>query len=137
MNIAEFTALENRLGRPPTWQEIHKAEVDEMKVIRKFVNHHLWTDVKPYEVIKTCTPNKVLVRAMRTEQIKFPQDFHKGGFVGHYSDNRSGQDYEYISDETNPIIAIRWSNAREVWQSPIGERFYMSDYPYKFYDYNF
>ena len=58
----------------------------------------MYTDVQPYEVVKVISDITVEVRPMKTKQTKFPQQFSPGGFVGHYHDNRSGQEYEYISD---------------------------------------
>ena len=107
------------------------------KEIKKYANHAMYTDVNPYEVVRTISPICVEVRAMRTEQISVPKDFHPGGFVGHFADNRSGQKYNYFSDETAPVFRIRWSERKRQWQSPSKCRFVMSDAPYKFYDYNF
>ena len=111
--------------------------MNEKQVIKKYANHAMYTDVNPYEVVKTISPICVEVRAMRTEQISAPKEFHPGGFVGHFSDNRSGQKYNYFSDESSPVFRIRWSERKRQWQTPSGMRFVMSDNPHKFYDYNF
>ena len=63
--------------------------------------------------------------------------FHAGGFVGHYADNRGGQEYDYFPEPKNPIERIRWSKANRQWQQGKYMRFLMADKPYKHYDYNF
>lgn len=100
--------------------------------VRKYCNERGWSDVHPYEVVEVISNKTVKVRAMDTKQTKFPSECHIGGFAAHYADNRSGQDYEYISNPDNPIKTIRLG--KKGWAQG---RFYMSDKPYKFYDYNF
>jgi len=105
--------------------------------IKKFANLCLWTDIQPYEVIRTISPICVEVRAMNTTQIEHPKEVHVGGFSAHVSDNRSGQKYSYQSDETQPIIRLRFSRSKGVWRSNSGNKFVMNDSPVKFHDYNF
>lgn len=137
MTIGEIIEQEKVLGRRMTQEEQRDYELKQLMEIKKYCNHHMWTDVAPYEVVKTISAITVEVRAMKYEQTKFPSDFHPGGFVGHFADNRQGQDYEYSSDETNPVIRIRFSKAKRRWFSADGRKFFMSDAPYRFYDYNF
>jgi hypothetical protein len=137
MTIREIMNLEIKLGRKASQQEIRDEEIRQLMEIRAYANQHGYTDVHPFEVIRKISDICVEVRAMRTVQTRFPQDFHAGGFAGHYSDNRSGQEYEYHSDPNNPVLRIRWSKAKKQWQCPGHRRFVMSDKPYKFYDYNF
>lgn len=99
--------------------------------IRKYAYRRYHTDCTPFEVVKVISDKTVEVREMDTTQIKFPQEFYAGGFAGHFADNHN-QEYEYKSNTDNPVIRIRkgkkgWSNGQ----------FFMSDEPYKFYDYNF
>lgn len=96
----------------------------------------MYSDIDPYEVVRIISPICVEIRAMKTVQIESPKDFHPGGFVGHYADNRDGQKYEYFSDPDSPVMRIRFSK-RGFWASGRYGRFSMSDAPYKFYDYNF
>lgn len=137
MTIGEIEIFEKTLGRRATQAEIREEETRKLKEVKSHANRHGYSDVDPYEVIKKISDTTVEIRAMKAVQTKFPQDFHKGGFVGHYADNRSGQDYDYFSEETNEIIRIRWSKPNRRWQDKYGNRYYMSDEPYKFYDYNF
>lgn len=136
MTIGEISDFEEKLGRKATQIEIWDEQTRRLMEIKPFANNHGYSDVHPYEVIRTVSPICVEVRAMRTVQTKFPKDFKAGGFVGHYADNREGQEYDYFQDEEQPIIRIRWSKAKRQWQGSHG-RFYMSDRPYKHYDYNF
>jgi len=136
MTIGEELELEAMLGRRPTQDEIRNAELQKLMEIKPYANNHLYSDVEPFEVLRTISPICVEVRAMRTVQTRFPQEFHAGGFSGHYADNYGGQDYDYFQDETQPVIRIRFSKAKRQWQGSHG-RFYMNDKPYKHYDYNF
>ena len=116
-----------------------KRKVDflDLREVRKYANYCMYTDVQPYEVVKVISDKTVEIRAMDTKQTKFPKDFHPGGFSGHYADNRSGQEYEYISNPEHRVERIRWSEANRQWQQGKHARFSMSDKPYKFHDYNF
>lgn len=136
MTIGEQMEFDAKLGRKATQQEYYDEETRRMQEIKAYANNHGYTDVRPFEVIRTISPICVEIRAMRTVQTKFPQDVRVGGFSAHTVDNREGQDYDYFQDETQPIIRIRWSRAKRQWQGSHG-RFYMADKPYKFYDYNF
>lgn len=137
MTIGEIDILETKLGHRPSQQEIRDEETRQLMEIKAYANLSGYTDVTPYEVVKVVSDICVEVRAMKTVQTKFPKDFHAGGFVGHYADNRGGQEYEYSSDEENEVFRIRWSRANRQWQKGKYMRFRMADKPYKFYDYNF
>lgn len=129
--------IEERIARSKQRQEEEKAaRLAERKKIRKYCNQLHYTDVTPWEVVRVISDITVEIRRMDTKQIKFPSNFEPGGFVGHFHDNRSGQDYEYISNPENETIRIRWSK-RGFWANGRYNRFSMADKPYKFYDYNF
>ena len=137
MTIGEIQEFEKTLGRRATQQEIRDEETRRLREIKAYANYHMHTDVQPYEVVRVISDQTVEVRPMKTKQIAFPQQFTPGGFVGHFHDNRSGQDYEYLSDPDAPVMRIRWSKANRQWQNGKYMRFRMADKPYKFYDYNF
>lgn len=101
--------------------------------IRKYCNHHGYSDIEPYEVVRVISDKTVEVRQMIATQIKFPQVWEKGGFAGHCVDNNN-QAYEYETNKTAPIIRVR--KTKNGWKHH-GMRFQMSDKPFKFYDYNF
>lgn len=101
--------------------------------IRKYANLALYSDVEPYEVVRVVSEKCVEVRPMETKQIEFPKEFHVGGFSAHCSDQHR-QKYEYFSNENAPVMKIR--KTKKGWR--LGSmRFYMSNAPQKFYDYNF
>jgi len=137
MTFGEIDILEAKLGHPPSQQEIRDEEERQLMEIKAYANRSGYTDVEPYEVVRVVSDICVEVRAMKTVQTKFPSDFHAGGFVGHYSDNRSGQEYDYFPNEEAKPFKIRWSKANRQWQLGKHMRFSMADKPYKFYDYNF
>jgi len=117
-------------------QAEREQETLELMKIQKYANHYMYSDVHPFEVVKTISPICVEIRRMNTVQTKFPRQFTPGGFVGHFADNYGGQEYEYNSDPEAPVMRIRWSRAKRQWQGR-GGRFIMEDHPNKFYDYNF
>ena len=137
MTIGEQMEFDKKLGRKATQAEYRTEELRQKKEIKKYCNFHGYSDVDPFEVVRVISEQTVEIRKMKTEQIKFPTEYHAGGFGGHYADNYGGQDYKYISDESYPIERIRWSKANGKWQQGKYSTFYMSDQPYKHYDYNF
>lgn len=137
MTVDKIIKIEKNLTDNLSQKEIDDIETKKLQKIKSYANQYLHTDVMPYEVIKIISPICVEIRAMNAIQIEFPQNFHEGGFVGHFADNRQGQKYEYSTNLNAKIIRIRWSQAKRQWQSKDGNRFIMSDKPYKFYDYNF
>lgn len=140
MNIGEQSEFRKKFeqehGTKPTNADMNAEMLRRIHEIKKYANMHGYSDVEPYEVIRVVSQQTVIVRAMETKQTKFPSKVVPGGFAGHTVDNREGQDYEYTSNSANPEIRIRWSKANRRWQRG-GQRFLMSDAPYKFYDYNF
>jgi len=136
MHLLQLEALEEKLGHKPSWEERDAFELEQKKEIKNYCNKCSWTDVDPYEVVSVISDITVEVKAMKVTLVKAPQDFHPGGFVGHYSDNRA-QEWSYKSDPDAPVTRVRWSKANHQWQKGKHVRFIMSDKPYKFYDYNF
>lgn len=137
MTVGEIIDFEIKLGRRATQQEIQDEETLRLKTIKAYANHSGYSDVNPFEVVKTISPICVEIRAMQTKQIRFPENVQVGGFSAHVVDNREGQEYEYSQNPKAPITRIRWSKAKRQWQSASGNRYLMSDKPYKFYDNNF
>lgn len=99
--------------------------------IRKYCNYHGYSDIEAFEVVRVISPVCVEIRALDTVQTVVPSEFYPGGFSGHYADNNN-QKYEYSVNESNPVAKIRLS--KKGWG--LGQ-YRMSDYPVKFYDYNF
>mgnify|MGYP003631036783 CR=1 FL=1 len=108
----------------------------EKKSIKKYCNFHGYSDSDPYEVVKTISAKTVEVRAMdATLDPNYKQEVIIGGFCGHTVNN--GGDWIIKSNEKNPTMRVRWSEANQQWQKGKHMRFSMADAPYKFYDYNF
>jgi hypothetical protein len=103
--------------------------------IKKFMNRSVGTDCFPYEVVRVVSPKCVEIREMKHKQTVYPQEFHVGGFAAHCADNHA-QDYEYFSNESAEVFKVRYSEKRKAWGGKYG-RFWMSDKPRYFYDYNF
>ena len=100
----------------------------------KYANHHGYTDVNPYEVIKIVSAKCIEIRAMIAE--KDPSvvtQFVVGGFSA-FSDN--AQKWIIDSDKNCPVFRIR-KNVRGDWKDKHGHRYVLADHPIKHYDYNF
>jgi hypothetical protein len=133
--MSEETREEEMVRYRREEEERREKEYLEKKKIRKYCNLHLYADIEPFEVVKIISEKCVEVRPMSAKQTAFPEQFQRGGFVGHYLDQHK-QDYEYESIEGAKVSRVRWSEAKQRWQIG-GMRFIMSDTPRKFYDYNF
>lgn len=71
---------------------------------------------------------------MVSELISPAKVIESGGFAARF--DNSSQKWNIISDEKNPIVTIRYSKAKNIWQDKNGNKYTMSDYPIKHYDYN-
>lgn len=114
----------------------NKKSYQEIREIQAYCNSRGYTDVEPYEIVKVVSGKCVEVRAMKSVLVKAPQDFHAGGFCGHFSDNNS-QEWAITSDPEAKTERVRWSEANRQWQQGKYGRFSMSETPVKHYDYNF
>jgi hypothetical protein len=127
---ASIYAAERRL-------EAYKTSPLFLNKIRAYANAVLYSDVEPFEVTRIISKTCVEIRALSYTQTRTPQDFHAGGFSGHYADNREGQAYTYESNPHGQVLRIRLT--KRGWRAGgmNGIRFTMSDTPVRFYDYNF
>tara|TARA_R110000744_G_scaffold367657_1_gene477221 strand:- start:42 stop:392 length:351 start_codon:yes stop_codon:yes gene_type:complete len=106
-----------------------------------FANHHGYSDVHPYEIVRIVSDKCIEIRAMDTSENKTKMNFVAGGFSAHCS-NQHAQDYDYTSNPENHVKKIRLNRvsqycADKVWKCKNGARYNISDEPYKYYDYNF
>lgn len=102
----------------------------------KFANRIGYSDVYPFEIVRVVSERTLEVREMNAElDPTWKPEFVRGGFAGHCV-NQSSQRWLITSDPTKLIIRIRLSK-RGSWKSKHGERFKLSDRPFKRYDYNF
>jgi hypothetical protein len=104
--------------------------------VQKFANQCGYSDVEPHEVIRKVSEKCVEVRHVISHRIRTPNDFHAGGFVGHFADN-GAQEYTFRKNEEAQVFRIRLSKAKKGWFDSSGQRYVMSNFPRKFYDYNF
>jgi len=105
-----------------------------MMIEQKYANHHGWSDINPYEIIRVVSDKTIEVREMKAERNpEVKTTFAVGGFSAH-SDN--AQDWFIKSDDTRPVIRIR-KDVRGQWKDKHRNRYYLADKPHKFYDYNF
>lgn len=103
--------------------------------IMKYANHHGYSDVTPYEVVKHVSNQTIEIREMDAEKDpSWVPDWHVGGFAGHCS-NQHEQKWFIKSNETNPVVRIRLG--KQGWKDKHGRKFDLSNEPVRFYDYNF
>ena len=101
---------------------------------KRFANHHGYTDVDPFEIVRVVSGATIEIRAMDAEKDpSVKTSFEIGGFSAH-SDN--AQKWNITSNEANPTIRIRLHKNGK-WKDKYGRRFVLSENPRKFYDYNF
>jgi len=100
-----------------------------------YANHHMHTDVDPYQIVKVISDKTLEIRAMKAvKDDSVALTFHVGGYSAHCSNQRE-QKWVITSDDTAPILRIRLG--KNGWKDKHGGRFFLSDTPRKFYDYNF
>ena len=71
-----------------------------------FANFVGWSDQEPYEIVKIISKKTIEIRAMDISKNKTKMKFVSGGFSA-YCTNLYDQDYDYFSNEDNPIVRIR------------------------------
>ena len=102
---------------------------------QRFANHHGYSDIDPFEVVKVISDKTLEVREMNAERDESVElEFHVGGFSAHCSNQRD-QRWHITSDDTAPVIRIRLG--KQGWKDAHGRSFRLSHKPTKFYDYNF
>lgn len=102
----------------------------------KYANHHGYSDIKPYEIVKVVSDKTLVVRPMHAE---FDESaigdlqFLVGGFGGHCV-NQHAQ--KWIITPAPQAETMRIRLTKKGWRHG-SMRFELSDSPIKFYDYNF
>ena len=103
--------------------------------MNKYANHHGYSDVTPYEVVRIVSDKTLMVREMDSERDESVElKWAVGGFAGH-SVNQNDQRWRIISNPDNRVIRIRLT--KNGWRDKYGAKFVLSDEPRRFYDYNF
>ena len=101
-----------------------------------YINHQMYSDVQPYEIIKRVTKLKMIIRAMKVNDIPLNKPyFYIGGFSAHCP-NQHDLVYLIESDKTRPEISVKWSESKGYWINQ-GRVFVESSRPIYFYDINF
>jgi len=101
----------------------------------KYANKQLYSDTEPYEIIRVVSDKTLEIRSMTCEVIKNDKlNFHVGGFAGHCS-NQEEQEWNIKSNPNGYVTRIRL-NKHGQWKNG-STKFYLSNTPTKFYDYNF
>lgn len=101
--------------------------------VRPYCNHHLYTDVHAYEVVRVISSKCVEVRRMDAEMTN-KMTFVVGGFAANCPTNDM-QEYKYTSNVNNEVIRVRLG--KNGWKNAHGGKHYMSNTPYEKYDFNF
>lgn len=103
--------------------------------VGNYANHHGFTDIHPYEIVRIVSRKTIDVRAMKATLVPdWKPEIIPGGFSGRCI-NQHTQEYTYESDPTFTIVRVRYRKDSN-WHSSLGLHF-ISKTPQKFYDYNF
>jgi hypothetical protein len=102
----------------------------------KYANLCGYSDVEPHEVVRVISDKTIEVREMWAERdTSVVLDFVPGGFSA-VCTNQNSQKWIITRVEDAPVFRIR-KNKSGVWKCKDGQRFKLSETPYKYYDYNF
>ena len=100
-----------------------------------YANLHLHSDCFPFEIVERISEKTIKIREMTaTLSPDFKPIAVVGGFCAHVTNNRD-QSYTYESNENEEIITARLRKDGK-YHSVRGAH-YLSNEPYRFYDYNF
>lgn len=100
-----------------------------------YANHHSYTDITPFEVVKVISGKTMEIREMDAERDESVElKWAVGGFAGHCI-NQCDQKWFIKSNADNPVVRIRLGKMG--WKDKHGRRFVVGDKPIKRYDYNF
>lgn len=103
-----------------------------MNQFPRYANHHGWTDVTPFEIVRVISDSTIEVREMDAKLADGEKpEFIVGGFAGHCT-NQHALKYDITSNPANRVIRIRKS--KRGWAKG---SFRLSNEPVRFYDYNF
>lgn len=106
----------------------------------KYINQWLYTDVRPFEVLRQISATKLLVRRMKAEleeesRKKLNDSFIQGGFAGHF--DNSLQEWIITPDPSATPFEVRRRKDGFYYQAGDCLPFKPSDRPVYIYDYNF
>lgn len=108
--------------------------MSQENVAKTYANKIGYSDVEPFEVVKTISESCLEIRQMNA-QLAIPATMiAPGGFVGHF-DNGS-QKWNITSESQNPAFKIKMRKDGN-WRDSGGSRYIIADHPRKVYDYNY
>jgi hypothetical protein len=104
-------------------------------ITEQYANHHGWSDIDPYEIVRVISDKTIEIRPMKAERDESVKlEWVVGGFAGHCTNQRA-QKWHITRDEQAPVIRARL-HKDGAYHSKCGKH-YLSDKPIRFYDYNF
>lgn len=102
-----------------------------------YANRIGWTDITPFEVVRTVSEKCLEVREMSAEMDPtWKPETHVGGFVAHVSNNHA-QRWIIASNPAARTVRIRLHKDGYWREAKGGERFKLAAEPQRFYDFNF
>ena len=99
----------------------------------KYANKFGWSDIEPYEVVRSVSAKCVEIRemeAVRDESVKL--EFVPGGFSAICVNDRD-QKWFISSNPENKVFKVRL-HKDGYYRDPYGNKFLLSDKPVKYYD---
>lgn len=101
-----------------------------------FANHIGYSDITPFQVIRTVSDKCLEIRAMSAELDKtWEGEWHAGGFAGHCA-NQGTQRWIITPDNNGRTVRIRLNKSGQ-WKDAHGNRYKLDSEPVRFYDFNF
>lgn len=101
----------------------------------KFANNVMYSDVKPYEIVKVISEQTIEVRAMNVKRDdNFKPEFIVGGFAGHCV-NQNEQQWIITSCPEAETMRLRKRKDGNFYKGSL--KFKIEDAPRYYYDYNF
>lgn len=101
-----------------------------------YANQIDYTDIHPFEIVRTVSAKCVEVRSMDAEMDPtWKPDVIVGGFSGHTVNNHT-QRWTITSNLSAPVRRIRQHKDGQ-WRDSHGNRYRLSAEPRRFYDFNF
>jgi hypothetical protein len=100
-----------------------------LNVIGKYVNRHGYSDHQPVGKVVAIKGSTLIMNPVTVGERLTTPLFEVGGFAGNCTNNDE-IDYNYNVDESSEI-KLRWCKSRRQ------EGYYLADYPFYKYDYNF
>lgn len=108
----------------------------EEEAAKKYANRIGYSDVYPFEIIRIVSEKVIEIRAMDSEcDPDWKPEMVAGGFSAHCT-NSGSQKWIITSDAAAQVIRIR-KHKNGKWFDANGEQYRISEWPRRFYDYNF